>query len=138
MCRDCYDYQSHIVWQWWAPELWRRFTIDLRRALARHLGVPDSRLARARDGAVREGGRVPAARHRPLPRPHPPRRPRTDDGFAPAPGGMTAALLLGVVGQAAAGVAFDAPPLYEGDVVRRLRFGAQVDSRPIRDRPADR
>jgi hypothetical protein len=30
LCADCYDYQSHLVWQWWAPELWRRFTITLR------------------------------------------------------------------------------------------------------------
>lgn len=22
LCRDCYDYDSHILWQWWAPELW--------------------------------------------------------------------------------------------------------------------
>ncbi len=28
-------------------------------------------------------------------------------------------------------MSFDAPPLYEGDVVRRLRFGTQLDSRPI-------
>ena len=42
LCRDCYDYESHLVWQWWAPELWRRFTIDLRRALAKTLGVPES------------------------------------------------------------------------------------------------
>jgi len=28
-------------------------------------------------------------------------------------------------------VVFDAPPLHEADVVRRLRFGTQLDSRPI-------
>ena len=26
LCTDCYDYASHVVWQWWAPDLWRRFT----------------------------------------------------------------------------------------------------------------
>ena len=26
-CADCYDYDAHVIWQWWAPELWRRFTI---------------------------------------------------------------------------------------------------------------
>jgi hypothetical protein len=31
LCRDCYDYPSHVAWQWWAPELWKRFTIGLRR-----------------------------------------------------------------------------------------------------------
>ena len=36
---DCYDYASQVVWQWWAPEPWRRFTITLRRLLAHHLGT---------------------------------------------------------------------------------------------------
>lgn len=39
VCPDCYDYASHVIWQWHAPELWRRFTITLRRSLAHHLGV---------------------------------------------------------------------------------------------------
>ncbi len=42
LCVDCYDYHSHLVWQWYAPELWRRFTIGLRRQLARHLGVTET------------------------------------------------------------------------------------------------
>ena len=33
---------GHLVWQWWAPELWRRFTIALRRQLARHLGLSET------------------------------------------------------------------------------------------------
>ncbi len=45
LCGDCYDYESHVVWQWWAPELWRRFTIALRRAVAHHLGVAATDLA---------------------------------------------------------------------------------------------
>ena len=44
LCPDCYDWTTAIVWQWWAPELWRRTTIALRRALANALGVPESRL----------------------------------------------------------------------------------------------
>jgi len=27
MCAECYDYTGHVVWQYFAPELWRRFTI---------------------------------------------------------------------------------------------------------------
>ncbi|RIQ18264.1 replication initiator [Jiangella rhizosphaerae] len=42
LCRDCYDYTAHVVWQWHAPELWRRFTIALRRQLARSVGLPVS------------------------------------------------------------------------------------------------
>jgi len=38
-CGDCYDYDAHVIWQWWAPELWRRFTIALPRLIAKCLRV---------------------------------------------------------------------------------------------------
>lgn len=44
LCPDCYDYASHVVWQWFGPDLWRRFTIALHRGLAHHLGIPAGRL----------------------------------------------------------------------------------------------
>ncbi|MBO0880091.1 MAG: plasmid replication initiator protein, partial [Mycobacterium sp.] len=37
ICADCYDYTGHVLFNWHAPELWRRFTIALRRAVAAHL-----------------------------------------------------------------------------------------------------
>jgi hypothetical protein len=37
LCRDCYDYVSHVMFSWHAPELWQRFTIRLRRLLKRAL-----------------------------------------------------------------------------------------------------
>ena len=37
LCGDCYDYVSHVLFTWHAPELWRRFTIRLRRQLRREL-----------------------------------------------------------------------------------------------------
>ena len=33
LCVDCYDYLGHVLFTWWAPELWRRFTIAVRRTL---------------------------------------------------------------------------------------------------------
>ena len=61
LCWECYDYASHVVWQWWAPELWRRFTIALRRSS--RIGSASRKAARPiRDAAVRQGRRVPAAR----------------------------------------------------------------------------
>jgi hypothetical protein len=131
LCRDCHDYESHLVWQWWAPELWRRFTIDLRRALAKRLGVPESRLA---DLVTVQYAKVAEYQQRGIVHFHGLIRldgPKTDDGFALAPADLTGALLAHLVEQAAAGVVFDAPPLHEGDVVRRLRFGAQLDAPPI-------
>jgi hypothetical protein len=37
LCADCYDYTGHVLFAWHAPELWRRFTIGLRRLLNSHL-----------------------------------------------------------------------------------------------------
>ena len=37
LCPDCYDYTGHVLFNWRAPELWRRFTIALRRAVTAHL-----------------------------------------------------------------------------------------------------
>ena len=38
ICPDCYDYPAHIAFNWHAPELWRRFTIAVRRTLAHQAG----------------------------------------------------------------------------------------------------
>jgi hypothetical protein len=37
LCGECYDYLGHVHFAWHAPELWRRFTIHLRRSLSRTL-----------------------------------------------------------------------------------------------------
>lgn len=41
---DRYDYEGAVLWNWHAPELWRRFAIDLARVLARQAGVTESEL----------------------------------------------------------------------------------------------
>ncbi len=46
ICPDCYDYSGHIAFNWHAPELWRRFTITLRRTLARQNGLTAAEFAR--------------------------------------------------------------------------------------------
>jgi hypothetical protein len=46
ICPDCYDYPAHIAFNWHAPELWRRFTIALRRALAHQTGLTAAEFAR--------------------------------------------------------------------------------------------
>jgi hypothetical protein len=85
LCRDCYDYASHVVWQWWAPELWRRFTITLRRALARYLGVPATTLHQI---VTVQYAKVAEYQRRGLVHFHALIRldgPRTPEGFAPDP-----------------------------------------------------
>jgi hypothetical protein len=45
MCPSCYDYTGTVLFNACAPELWRRFTITLRRALARQAGLTAKTLA---------------------------------------------------------------------------------------------
>jgi hypothetical protein len=41
LCSDCYDYTRHVLFNRWASELWRRFTITFGRHLSRRLGITD-------------------------------------------------------------------------------------------------
>jgi hypothetical protein len=120
-----------VVWQWWAPELWRRFTITLRRTLAHHLGIPATRLGEV---VTVQYAKVAEYQRRGLVHFHALIRldgPRTPDGFAPARRQVTATILARLVHEAVAAVRFMAPPVYDGDVARVLAFGRQVDARPV-------
>jgi hypothetical protein len=46
LCLDCADHEGAVLFNWHAPELWRRFTIALRRALGRRLGIRERELRR--------------------------------------------------------------------------------------------
>jgi hypothetical protein len=132
LCWECYDYASHVVWQWWAPELWRRFTISLRRGLAKHLGVKERRLNLS---ATVQYAKVGEYQRRGLIHFHGLIRldgPKTDGAYAPAPEELDAGLLAELVRQATASVRFTAPPVFDGDVSRVLAFGVQVDARQVR------
>jgi hypothetical protein len=139
ICAQCYDYATHVAWQWWAPELWRRFTITLRRLLAHRMGVPESRLV---EHATVQYAKVAEYQRRGVIHFHALVRldgPKTPEGFAPAPPGLGADELADVIRAAVATVSYTAPPVAEGDVERILRFGMQVDARPVRPtrRPDD-
>ncbi len=130
LCRDCYDTESAIVWQWHAPELWRRFTIAMRRQLATELGVRDVDLKH--HGRL-EYAKVAEFQTRGLVHFHALVRIDGPDGpGSPAP--VTAATLETAVRQAAGAAHCAAFPLDESDVARTLRFGAQTDVRVVRDR----
>ena len=135
LCPDCYDYASQLVWQWWAPDLWRRFTIALRRLVARTLGVPASRLAEV---ATVQYAKVAEYQLSGVVHFHALIRldgPKTTDGFAPAPAAVDAVLLARLVEQAVRTVRLTVPGV-EGpagdDPARVLAFGRQLDARPVR------
>ncbi|HET9648220.1 MAG TPA: replication initiator [Microlunatus sp.] len=132
LCPDCYDHTSQIIWQWWSSELWRRFTINLRRAVARHLGLPETRLARL---ATVQYAKVAEYQRRGVIHFHALIRldgPRSPEGFAPAPASIDAAQLARLVRTAVESAWLVAPPVDAADLPRRIVFGAQLDVRPVR------
>jgi hypothetical protein len=132
LCPDCYDYTAHLVWQWWAPELWRRFTITLGRKLAAHLGLTQTEAkerVRVQFAKVAEFQRRGVIHFHALIRldgpptdPHPYPAPRLD---------VSSSDLADLVLAAGGSVWFDAPPIDRKDRMRRLRFGAQLDARAV-------
>jgi len=132
LCADCYDYPTHLVWQWWAPELWRRFTIALRRQVARHLGISETaaqRLVRVQFAKVAEYQRRGVIHFHALIRLD---GPPTDFDAYPAPAvPIESARLADLVRSAAGSVTYTAPAIDSKDSPRRLRFGPQLDVRPV-------
>jgi hypothetical protein len=132
LCGDCYDYASHVVWQWWAPDLWRRFTIALRRLVARSLAVPATRLD---DVATVQYAKVAEYQRRGVIHFHVLVRldgPRTAEGFDPAPAAVDADRLAQLIRTAAASVRLTVPGVDAGDESRLLAFGRQLDARAVR------
>ncbi|OYO08810.1 replication initiation protein [Enemella evansiae] len=128
---NTYDYRTQIVWQWWAPELWRRFTIALRRQLAQLLGVTDTalkRIATVQYAKVAEVQRRGAIHFHALIRVD---GPRSAEGFGAAPASITATVLAKAVRSAVKVTVFDAPAPTVEDPIRRLRFGRQTDVRIV-------
>jgi len=128
LCPECYDVNSAAVWQWFSPELWRRFTIALRRRLAVALDVPASRLG---DRLRLEYAKVAEFQVRGLVHFHGLVRIDGPDGPG-SPSPISGTTLADVVRGAAASVHYAAPAVDADDVVRLLRFGAQTDVRVVR------
>ncbi|WP_156374254.1 replication initiator [Cellulomonas sp. Leaf334] len=128
LCGDCYDTESATIWQWHAPELWRRFTIALGRQLAADLGVRDRDL---KHRARLEYAKVAEFQARGLVHFHALVRIDGPDGpGSPAP--IPAARLEDALRDAADAVRCTAPPVDDADVERVLRFGAQTHVRIVR------
>ena len=71
LCEDCYDYTGHVLFAWHAPELWRRFTITLRRLLDSHQRAMGESANSVRINYVKVA-ETPTPRHPALSRRHPP------------------------------------------------------------------
>lgn len=132
LCADCYDYASHVVWQWWAPELWRRLRTVLHRLLAKELGIAEKRLPEV---ATVQYAKVAEYQRRGVIHFHALIRldgPRSVDGFAPAPARIDAQRLARLVREAVEITQLTVPGVDADDPTRRLVFGRQLDARAVR------
>jgi Replication initiator protein, pSAM2 len=131
LCLFCYDFTSQVVWQWWVPKLWQRFTVALRRAVARDLGIAATKV---HELATIQYAKVAEEQHRGAVHFHALIRldgPKTADGFATAPE-QTNAHRLGELIKAAGGhVRLSVPGVDLEDPERVLAFGRQLDVRVV-------
>jgi hypothetical protein len=129
LCGDCYDEESAVVWQWWAPELWRRTTIALRRGLAAALDVSERRLKTV---ASLQYAKVAEYQARGLIHFH--AMIRLDGPGGPgSPAPMGGDRLADVLRTAAPTVTYTAVPVDANDTPRLLAWGQQLDIRVVRD-----
>jgi hypothetical protein len=129
LCADCYDHTGHVLFNWKAGELWRRFTIYLRRHLAARLGLKAGEFAKALRvsfAKVAEFQRRAVVHFHALIR----LDAYTPDGqHLPPSVRVEFADLEAAVRSAAAKVTVPAPESNDRDVT--LRFGQQVDVRAV-------
>jgi hypothetical protein len=128
LCPDCYDYTGAVLFNACASELWRRFTITLRRSLARQAGLTNKALAaqvRVSFAKVAEYQRRGIVHFHAIIRLDGPAGPIT----AP-PAWATVALLTAAIDQAARTVHLETPAV-PGLPARTLAWGREIDTRPV-------
>jgi len=131
LCLDCYDHDAQVVWNLASGELWRRTRIHADRALSRAVkarGI-DPASVRLRYVKVAEFQRRGAIHFHALIRLD--GRTPGSDAIVPPPPGLDTDAIAAIIATAAASVSFrtdehDAAP--DGWLIR---WGAQVDIRPV-------
>jgi hypothetical protein len=132
LCPDCYDYPGHVAFNWHAPELWRRFTITLRRTLARQTGLTAAefgRRCRLSFVKVAEFQRRGVVHFHALLRLDGP-----GEDYQPPQIDINATALTDAIRRAAAQVRLTVAMPNEPDLI--LRFGTQLDTQTVNGGPA--
>jgi len=128
LCPGCYDYTGSVLFNAYAPELWRRFTITLRRMLARQAGLTNKALAaqlRVSYAKVAEYQRRGVVHFHAVIRLDGPAGPTTTP-----PAWATFGLLTAAIDQAVRAVTVITPSA-PGVAARILAWGREHDTRPI-------
>ncbi|MFI7690739.1 replication initiator [Nonomuraea sp. NPDC049655] len=124
LCPDCYDYDGSVLFNAISPELWRRFTLALRRRFARLNGLTVKAL---REQVTIAFAKVAEYQRRGVVHFHAVIRLDGPNGpNSPPPAWATADALADAVQHAAAAVTAEIKPLS-----RTFRWGIQLDVRRI-------
>jgi replication initiator protein RepSA len=134
LCPGCYDAEAQVLWNALAPELWRRTTIALHRALGRLVGLHEGelrRLVRVSYAKVAEFQRRGAIHFHAVIRLDAATACRCPECLLPPPEPFAADLLEDALKAAVPGVRVPCPPLEDGGPERYARWGEQLDVRNI-------
>jgi hypothetical protein len=134
LCPSCYDAQAQVLWNALAPELWRRTTIALHRALGRLTGLQERELrglVRISYAKVAEFQQRGAIHFHAIIRLDAATDCRCPACLAPPPEGFTAAVLEDALRLAVPAVRVPCPALEAGGPERYARWGEQLDVRNI-------
>jgi hypothetical protein len=134
LCPGCYDSEAQVLWNALAPELWRRTTIAIHRAVGRLVGLQERelrRLVRISYAKVAEFQRRGAIHFHAVIRLDAATDCRCPGCLAPPPEPFTADLLEDALKQAVPAVTVPCPPLEDGGPGRYARWGEQLDVRNI-------
>jgi hypothetical protein len=132
LCAACYDAQAQVLWNALAPELWRRTTIAVQRALARQVGVGEARLrrlVRTSYAKVAEFQKRGAVHFHAVIRLDAATDCRCPACLAPPPAPFTADLLEEALNESVPAVRVPCPPVDSRE--RYARWGEQLDIRNI-------
>jgi hypothetical protein len=133
LCPGCYDARAQVLWNALAPELWRRTTIAVYRALGRLVGLQEGqlrRLVRISYAKVAEFQRRGAIHFHAVIRLDAATECRCPGCLAPPPEPFTAGLLEEALRQAVPAVRVPCPAV-DGGPEPYARWGEQLDVRNI-------
>ena len=127
LCPDCYDYDSAVVWNVHAPELWRRTIIGLRRQLDKLARPSRVKLSYAKVAEYQARGAIHF---------HALLRldgydPAEPDKILPPPSYLTAVELTNAIRYAAAATWFATVSHPARPVGWDIRWGTQLEPRPV-------
>jgi hypothetical protein len=139
LCAACYDSEAQVLWNALAPELWRRTTIAIQRALGRLVGLQEGELrqvVRISYAKVAEFQRRGAIHFHAVLRLDAATECRCPACLAPPPAGFTAAVLEDALREAVPAVRVPCPPV-DGGPERYARWGEQLDVHNITTRDGE-